>query len=79
MEGRLVGQVYQWMQLEEEIEEKLNRFDKRTIAINQLETNTSTQTVTTKKIAVADISGPLWILLLVLLVGERILARVRKQ
>lgn len=79
VEGRLVGQVYQWMQLEEEIEEKLNRFDKRTIAINQLETNTSTQTVTTKKIAVADISGPLWILLFVLLVGERILARVRKQ
>lgn len=79
LEERFVEQLYQWMQLDKHIEEQLDTFDKRTIAINQLEIKTSTNTDTANKVVLADMSGPLWILLLVLLAGERILARIRKQ
>lgn len=78
-EEHLVRHLLNWLQLDLEINKKLENYDKRTLSSSQLQTGVSAKNAITKKLIVADLSDNLWILLVVLIVGERILARVRKQ
>lgn len=79
IEEHFVEQVLEWLQLDQEIEAKIDPWDVRTISSNQLQTNVSSETINIKKSVMADLSDTLWMVLLVLLVGERLLARIRKQ
>ncbi|MFT5863871.1 MAG: hypothetical protein ACI828_002539 [Flavobacteriales bacterium] len=79
VEEHLVEQMLQWLQLDREIEDQLDALDIRTVSVNQLQTTSPADTGSAKKRIVADMSDRLWILLLLLLVGERLLARIRKQ
>ena len=79
IENHLVEQLLEWMQLDQAIVDNIDAFDKRTLPINQLQTRNAAIVDTGNKIASSDMSGILWLVLFVFLVGERILSRIRKQ
>tara|TARA_R110001632_G_scaffold31885_1_gene82902 strand:- start:368 stop:1657 length:1290 start_codon:yes stop_codon:yes gene_type:complete len=79
LEEQLVEQLLEWMQLDQELEGKIEALDKRAVSINELQTKVTAETAVSKKTIEADMSAPLWILLLLLIIGERLLAFIRKQ
>jgi len=79
VEEQLVIKLLEWLQLNREIESTLDTLDKRMVSVSQLETTDSYETNRIRKLIEADISGVFWIVLLIMLLGERILAKMRKQ
>ena len=78
-EEPIVAQLQAWLDLDKEINDQITHIDRRTVALSQLETMGTPATETVQKAVIADMSGILWLVLIGLLVGERILARIRKQ
>jgi hypothetical protein len=76
---RFVGELLRWLELDKEIETKIKRLDKRVVSQYQLETNYIKKSNQQTRVQMADLSSALWILLVVLLIGERIVAKIRKQ
>lgn len=79
LEEQLAEKLLAWMQLDQELEEKIQALDKRAVSINELQTKVTAETTVSKKTIEADMSAPLWIVLLLLIIGERLLAFIRKQ
>jgi hypothetical protein len=79
MEERFVEQLLEWMQLDQGLEKKIEALDKRAVSINELQTRVSAEKTSVKRTIEADMSAPLWIVLLLLIVGERLVASIRKQ
>ncbi len=77
-EEPLVTQLLTWLHLDQELNTKIADLDNRVMSLEQLQTINIPAT-TMKKEVKADMSSIFWILLLVLLVSERILSRIRKQ
>lgn len=76
---RFVGELLRWLELDKEIEREIKRLDKRVVSQDQLETNYIKKSDKQTRIQMADLSSALWILLVLLLIGERIVAKLRKQ
>ena len=76
---RFVGELLRWLELDKEIEREIKRLDKRVVSQDQLETNYIKKSDKQTRVQMADLSSALWILLVVLLIGERIVAKIRKQ
>jgi hypothetical protein len=79
LEEQLVEQLLKWMQLDNDLNDKIEEKDNRVLSINQLQTKVTAETAVYKKTIEADMSAPLWIVLLLLLIGERLVASIRKQ
>ena len=79
MEDRFVEQLLEWMQLDQELDKIIEALDKRAVSINELQTRVSAEKTSVKRTVEADMSPPLWIVLLLLIVGERLVASIRKQ
>jgi hypothetical protein len=79
LEERFAEQVLRWLQLDRELIDKISAFDKRAVSKNQIQTSFSAESNTAKKMVTADMSTTLWIVIFFLLIGERVLARIRKQ
>ncbi|WP_405223328.1 BatA domain-containing protein [Dokdonia sp. Asnod1-B02] len=77
-EEPLVTQLLAWLNLDQELNTQIADLDNRVMSLEQLQTINIPAT-TMKKEVKADMSSIFWILLLVLLVSERILSRIRKQ
>lgn len=76
---RFVGELLRWLELDKVIEREIKRLDKRVVSQDQLETNYIKKSNQQTRVQMADLSSALWILLVVLLIGERIVAKLRKQ
>jgi hypothetical protein len=76
---RFVGELLRWLELDKEIEREIKRLDKRVVSQYQLETNYIKKSNQQTRVQMADLYSVLWILLVVLLIGERIVAKLRKQ
>lgn len=79
VEDQLVAHLLDFLALDSDLEAQEQKLDRRTIAVDQLATRKSTEINPEKKVVIASMADWLWIVLIVLLVGERILARIRKQ
>ncbi|TVZ23798.1 putative membrane protein (TIGR02226 family) [Dokdonia sp. Hel_I_63] len=77
-EEPLVTQLLTWLNLDQELNIQIGDLDNRVMSLEQLQTINIPAT-TMKKEVKSDMSSTFWILLLVLLVSERILSRIRKQ
>ena len=76
---KLVQQLMQWLLFDKEIEASLSPYDLRVVSVNQLEGKTAKSSISNKKITIAAMSDSLWMLLLILIIGERLLSKIRKQ
>lgn len=76
---QFVGQLLEWLELGKAIEGKMQEFDMRVVSESQLETNYKEKNSNKARIQVADLSNLLWIVFIVLLLGERLVAKLRKQ
>lgn len=77
-EEPLVTQLLTWLNLDQELNTKIADLDNRVMSLEQLQT-INIPAISKKKEMKGDMSSTFWVLLLVLLVGERILSRIRKQ
>ncbi|WP_299210598.1 BatA domain-containing protein [uncultured Dokdonia sp.] len=79
LEEDWMGHLLRWLTLDKDVFGQVQKEDLRTISSEQLQTKVALNTKTIPKIAAADFSGWLWMVLLFLMVGERIVASIRKQ
>lgn len=79
VEEQWVEQLLEWLALDQELQEDLTRLDKRKVSPEQLQSGITTKTAVDKNLIRADLSGWLWGILFILILGERLIALVRKQ
>ncbi len=79
IEENFVASLLDWMQLYEPLENSIRSVDQRKLSENQIHTNYIASKSNTKRIIKADMSNFLWIVLLVILIAERMVSRMRKQ
>jgi len=79
VEGSFMTQLMHWLELEEQLFERSDRYDYRTVTTSQLQTGQrATNTIdTASRLESMDVY--LWILLFGLLLLERITSALRKQ
>lgn len=79
LEEDWVGHLLHWLALDKDVLSQVQNEDKRMISSAQLQTKVAPNKKTIPNIATADFSGWLWMVLLILMMGERIIASIRKQ
>ncbi len=78
-ESNLVKNLLEWLSLGDQFEELIYSYDLRTVAAEQLETNVNSDLRSEGKQITADLSMPFWIVIVLLIIAERLLAKTRKQ
>ncbi|MFC4635035.1 BatA domain-containing protein [Dokdonia ponticola] len=79
LEEDWVGHLLDWFALDTDLVAQIQEEDIRTLSGEQLQTKVAVNTATIPNIATANVSGWLWMIFLFLMIGERIVASLRKQ
>ena len=77
--GQFVTQLLDWLSMDTHLQRTIESLDQRVVSQEEIATMHKAKADKQPKIVVADMSDVLWILLVILLIGERILAKIRKQ
>lgn len=72
-------ELLKWLDLNTDVESVASKYDRRTMDDRQFTPKTSISKTTTENVVQADVSTWFWLLLGILLIAERVLARFRKQ
>jgi len=76
---RFVEQLLGWLAIETTLEQEAARLDQRSMDFAQFSPKEIVEDKRNQKVAVASFDRLLWVVLVILLLGERTLARIRKQ
>lgn len=79
IEKKLVEQLAQWLLIDETLKEALTSIDQRVVSADQLSTKVSNDHTSREGMVSADLSDSLWVVLLLGIIGERLLAKYRTQ
>ncbi len=79
IENNLVVAVLEWLDLGKPIAESFKKYDERSLAVEQFLPHFNKEMASQKREIKASLIKPLWVLLLVIIIAERILAKIRKQ
>jgi hypothetical protein len=79
MKAHLAEKLVHLLQLNEELNKKIQANDKRVVSTEELKPVSSDKIRTTQRASLVDISPWLWMLLLLILCIERIIAKYRRQ
>ena len=76
---RLVEGVLHWLSLDAAVQSDFDRLDHRSLAMSQFKPNIDKSSSMSSKEVKASLVDPLWLLLIVIIIVERVIAKLRKQ
>ena len=76
---RLVEGVLHWLSLDADVQSDFDRLDNRSLAMSQFKPNMDESSSIPGKEVKASLVDPLWLLLIVMIIIERVVAKLRKQ
>ncbi|ANH60373.1 BatA domain-containing protein [Dokdonia donghaensis] len=76
---RLVEGVLHWLSLDAAVQRDFDRLDNRSLAMSQFKPNMDESSSIPSKEVKASLVDPLWLLLIVMIIIERVIAKHRKQ
>lgn len=79
IDKRLVEGVLHWLSLDAAVQSDFDRLDNRSLAMSQFKPNIDKSSSMPSKEVKASLVDPLWLLLIVIIIVERVIAKLRKQ